>query len=203
MCGETYVGRLCKRGHDNGSGGTIRLKSNWNCIECMREYRRDKAEHIAITTRAYRVENAESTRETQRTYQQKNRKKLSQNRKEYRRKNAQHIRAVQATYRHTNKERRNEYYRVWRSKNSAQVTHHISLRRTRKVQATPKWVDLSSILAVYIEAKRLTKETGVQYHVDHIVPLKSPVVCGLHVPWNLQIIPAAENLKKHNRMEIL
>jgi len=53
---------------------------------------------------------------------------------------------------------------------------------------------------LYIQARKLTKIAGVRYVVDHIVPLRSEVVCGLHVPWNLRVITQEENLKKSNKL---
>lgn len=70
----------------------------------------------------------------------------------------------------------------------------------QKINATPKWADKSKINEIYKKARELTKMTGIQYNVDHIVPLKSKYVCGLHVPANLEPIPAEINKAKSNRI---
>lgn len=62
---------------------------------------------------------------------------------------------------------------------------------------TPKWSDLKKIREIYQEAQKL----GPAYHVDHIIPLNGDLVSGLHVPENLQIIPAKENLLKGSKLE--
>jgi len=69
-------------------------------------------------------------------------------------------------------------------------------RGIRMMLATPKWADWDKIAAIYEERDRLTAETGVPHHVDHILPLAGKLVCGLHVHWNLRAIPAADNMKK-------
>jgi hypothetical protein len=74
-------------------------------------------------------------------------------------------------------------------------------RRAAKLQRTPGWADKKEILKFYTESSRLTKETGIEYQVDHIVPLRGDSVCGLHVHYNLQIISKSENYKKSNIFE--
>jgi len=53
---------------------------------------------------------------------------------------------------------------------------------------------------LYLHAQKLTAMTGERYVVDHVIPLISPEVCGLHVPWNLRVITQDENLKKSNKL---
>lgn len=64
--------------------------------------------------------------------------------------------------------------------------------------ARPVWADIESIKNIYITAKELTKSTGIKYEVDHVIPIKHPLVCGLHVETNLQIILENENRVKSN-----
>jgi hypothetical protein len=69
----------------------------------------------------------------------------------------------------------------------------------KSAQSTPDWINESAVLEIYREAKRLTNLTGVVHHVDHVVPLRSPLVCGLHWERNLQVLPATNNIRKGNR----
>lgn len=90
-----------------------------------------------------------------------------------------------------NKQRIKEY----RHRKSAQA----SKERAIKKNATPLWFsldDAKQIRDIFKQREQLTKQTGIDHHVDHIIPLNGTTVCGLHVPWNLRIIPAIENLSK-------
>lgn len=103
-----------------------------------------------------------------------------------------------------NRQHVNEYNDAWRRRNPDKHAARQAERRARKNQATPKWLssqDRESIQSVYKLAKRLEKTFGVKYHVDHIIPLKGENVCGLHVPWNLQILESSLNLRKSNKFK--
>lgn len=78
------------------------------------------------------------------------------------------------------------------------ATRYNKARRGRTVQATPKWARKEVMLAIYRRAAMLEIETGIPHHVDHVVPLASPMVCGLHCEDNLQVLTVDENLAKHN-----
>lgn len=69
--------------------------------------------------------------------------------------------------------------------------------------ATPKWVNWPrDIKPFYAQAAKLYEETGIPHDVDHIVPITHPLVCGLNVPANLQVITAGENRKKSNKFQV-
>lgn len=90
----------------------------------------------------------------------------------------------------------------WRAGNRAQLQAAKALRKASLLQRTPKWLtsdDRAEMRAIYRFALRMRRMTGRSWHVDHIVPLRGKDVCGLHVPWNLRVIPARMNLQKGNR----
>lgn len=72
-------------------------------------------------------------------------------------------------------------------------------RRAKAKQATPAWANKFFIEQAYDIARKRSDVTGVKWEVDHIVPLKSDLVCGLHVESNLRVIPAWVNRSKKNR----
>jgi len=71
-------------------------------------------------------------------------------------------------------------------------------RRRAEKLATPAWIDRKAVAARFVEAQYRTAKTGLLYSVDHIVPLRHPLVCGLHVQGNLRVIPLDENTRKSN-----
>jgi len=87
----------------------------------------------------------------------------------------------------------------WQAQQNAIDRRAAQKRRCAKLSAIPLWADPAKIEAVYQEAARLETFTGVAMHVDHIVPLVSDVVCGLHCEQNLQILTRRENISKNNR----
>lgn len=91
----------------------------------------------------------------------------------------------------------------WREANKDKCSAYSAKRRANKLCATPSWLtkeELIEIEELYEIAQAFKLYTGQDYHVDHIVPLQGKTVCGLHVPWNLQVITAEENRSKRNKL---
>lgn len=103
-------------------------------------------------------------------------------------------------YKRRNKEKCQQTSRIWRLSNRSKCVAKEAAYRAAKKQAMPSWVNRQKIQEIYARAARLTRETGVRHEVDHIYPLKSEVMCGLHCEANLQIITLYENRSKHSRI---
>ena len=91
----------------------------------------------------------------------------------------------------------------YKDRNVDVVRADTSVRKRRHREATPKWLTVDQKMAMrqlYVQARKLTEITNARYVVDHIVPLRSHEVCGLHVPWNLRVITQEDNLKKSNKL---
>lgn len=84
--------------------------------------------------------------------------------------------------------RRNHYY-----ENKDMYKVNCANRRAAKLNATPKWADMDKIKEIYLNCPE-------GYEVDHIYPLQSDLVCGLHIPINLQYLTMSENRSKGNKM---
>lgn len=91
--------------------------------------------------------------------------------------------------------------RLW-SKTNRGIANALGKKyKLQKVNATPKWLTerhLYEMQCIYKVAAQLTAHGSEKWHVDHIIPIRGKDVCGLHVPWNLQVLPAKINMQKGN-----
>jgi hypothetical protein len=120
--------------------------------------------------------------------------------KEWRARNPAAARAQRARYYYAHREARVENVLKWQRENRGAAAAKSRARSAAKLKATPAWADLELIELVYVETAALNRDgrRGV-LHVDHIVPLRSNRVCGLHVAHNLQLLSPSENSSKSNR----
>jgi ABC-type nitrate/sulfonate/bicarbonate transport system substrate-binding protein len=110
--------------------------------------------------------------------------------------------ALIQAWRESNPERTAAMYSDWAKRNRDKVNAKWMTRDAAKKNRTPAWLTVDEhwmIEQAYDIAAKRTQAQGIPYHVDHIVPLQGKTVSGLHVPWNLQVIPAKLNQQKSNR----
>lgn len=172
-----FTGAPCKHGH------IAPRKTKGSCVECLKlEWERGnqtRAEYF----RAYNQ--SEAGKKAKRSYYEKNKAAV--------------IERAQARP----PERKQSYRRAHKFANPDLYKELVSLRRRRFRQATPRWLTAEDKLEIRLKyrlAIEMTRRTGVRHVVDHVVPLQGEEVCGLHVPWNMEVITQDENLKKSNKL---
>jgi hypothetical protein len=170
------------------------------CKTCEKEYKDRNKEHCENYRKLYVIQNKEKISEYRKEYNKINENKIAEQKQKYYEENKDRI----SLYYDLNKEkiaiRRKDYYK----ENKPYFIASAAKRKAIKLQATPSWLtdeDFKNIQKFYEESYYLRLLTGEEYHVDHIVPLQGKTVCGLHVPWNLQILTAKENIAKSNKFD--
>jgi len=135
-------------------------------------------------------------------YRQVNSEKTVANKKKYYQNNSKKLKASTKKYYQANYEKKKVKAEKWRQANPEKVAAYAARYRAAKLQATVDWANNFLIEEIYAHSQLLTKMNGIKYHVDHIVPLQHPKVCGLHCEHNLQVITGRENNSKNNKFEI-
>ena len=172
-----FTGEPCKHGH------VAPRKAKGACLECIKLEWQENNTKRAEYFKAYNQS-----------------EKGLENKKRYYENNKEQVIARSAARPAEEKRRHKKRYH---EENPEQRKASTSVRRRRFRSATPQWLtkeQKTAMKQLYIEAQRVTKLTGERYVVDHIVPLISDEVCGLHVPWNLRVITQDENLVKSNKL---
>lgn len=123
--------------------------------------------------------------------------------REYHARNRDKRNAQSAAYRAANPDKMKQLDREYRQANPDKNAAKAAKARADRAQATPPWLTkehIKEIQSFYSTAKALEQAFGGKYDVDHIHPIKGDTCCGLHVPWNLQVLPAGANRSKGNRL---
>ena len=164
-------------------------------------YRTDCRNCSKKKDREYAAKNREAAKLRAKKWHHENKKRANENSKRWRQENPERLKELSKLWHEENKERVKELNRAWKKANKHKVNANTRMRQAAKLNATPPWLneDHKFMLEEIYELRDLrTQATGVVHHVDHIVPLRGAEVCGLHVPWNLQVIPASDNIRKGN-----
>jgi hypothetical protein len=153
---------------------------------------------VAEQKKAYQQANKEAIAAYQKVYRQANREAIAKQEKIYYEANKKTELAYQRAYHQANREILLEKQRAYKQTNRHIFNALQAKRKANKLMATPAWANLEAIKGIY-ELAAIVNRTSHDLHVDHIVPLQSKLVCGLHCEANLRLMAASDNISKGNR----
>jgi len=173
-----------------------------NSPEYMKEYQLKNKERIALHKKQYQERNKERLKLEKHQKYIDNKEAHQEKMRLYRQTSDFDFKGYAIKYKEQNKDRLADYRKDYKSVNKDKINANNAKRRASRLSRTPPWLcdnHKALIVKIYSEAKTKTNETGIKHHVDHIVPLQGKTVSGLHVPWNLQVLPEQENIQKSNK----
>jgi hypothetical protein len=135
-------------------------------------------------------------------WRENNREKCIEKNKRWVELNRARSNEIKKKYVQRNPEKQAEARKKWIEENPDRIKAYARVRKFYIRRATIYKDEKTRILQIYLECAEISKQTGVQHHVDHIIPLRGRKVCGLHCLDNLRIIPAKDNQAKGNKWEI-
>ena len=150
----------------------------------------------------YEAENREKRRQEKRDFYATNLEKELERKRLHYALNTEKEKARSARWREENREYLREKDRQDAKNRPAYFCYKTQKRHAAKLQRTPAWLSEEQLKEIQVEYELsawCSQVMGVKYNVDHIVPLQGKTVCGLHVPWNLRVIPASDNFRKSNK----
>ncbi len=173
------------------------------CRACCRlratEYRLKNLDTTRAASREASAKNREARKPYYKAWVEKNRDSLNAYKRQYRASNFEAVQASEKKSKTKHRDKQLVYKKNYYQANSDKWLGYARFRLRSIRLATPPWVDLDALQAVYDESSRLSAETGVKHNVDHIIPITNELVCGLHVPWNLRVVEEMVNRVKANK----
>ena len=169
-----------------------------SCRECKAQYRKENKQKVDEYNRYYRTTHPDKVALIKKEYRSNNKEKVQAYSAKYNADNKNVIADRNKAYREANKDKLRLIKQQHITNNRDLYAAYTAKRRAIKAQATPSWANDQDISAMYLLAS-ICNAAGMNVEVDHIVPLNSPNVCGLHCQSNLQILPSVLNNKKSNK----
>lgn len=168
-------------------------KKIWGQSELKKAYDKKWAEENRDRSKAIKAAWKARNPTADRDYYSANREERLKKAAEYRESNRAKLAAYTAAWKRRNVERAREAFKRCYVNRRHDYILRARARKSHIAKATPQWADQAHIREIY-------KKAGADgMHVDHVIPLKGALVCGLHVETNLQLLSPLENMKKGNR----